>query len=442
MRRILAAVGAVAVCAAVFAADEVKPVEGTLTIDKHTYKLAHGVVYETKSDEESRTSVIASDRKIPIAKIKEALKEGEGSDDGLFLTQPHIKVVFNAAGEVESCSGWADNSSFGESGDRMTGELKVEEGKAKGSAKLAEGDTGIFKRGFEVRFDVAVGLDVAPKPVAKAAGPVKASVTGTFKGNGKPAKLAFVSARPGEPFADKPSIVLVFTEKNHLKEKRPDIKAGFGDFGSALIISLHEDGSIFGCEVSHSAHQKRPFSSVGSIKTVEFDVSDGQISGKLSTDGEQEFFDEKWEVEDLAFVAPYAAPAEKRVADDNPPAGKSKAKTPAKKSDPKPEEPAAAAVNVHDLPYPKDAADFEYTELVGQIRFKSATGVKALAADLAKKLDSQGWKGAGADLITANSSIISRELGDATLTIFVKPSDKGSAVQIMSQGLDWTQKDK
>ena len=36
---------------------------------------------------------------------------------------------------------------------------------------------------------------------AKPAGPVKPSVTGTFKGNGKPAKLAFVSARPGEEVA-------------------------------------------------------------------------------------------------------------------------------------------------------------------------------------------------------------------------------------------------
>src|ERR1043165_9038816 len=38
-------------------------------------------------------------------------------------------------------------------------------------------------------------------------------VSGVFKGNGKEAKLAYASARKGEPFADKPTTVLTFTEK-------------------------------------------------------------------------------------------------------------------------------------------------------------------------------------------------------------------------------------
>ena len=46
--------------------------------------------------------------------------------------------------------------------------------------------------------------------------------------------------------------MLVFTEKDHSKDKKPDFNAAFGKFGSALIVSLHEDGGIFGCEVVHS----------------------------------------------------------------------------------------------------------------------------------------------------------------------------------------------
>ena len=80
-------------------------------------------------------------------------------------------------------------------------------------------------------------------------------MTGVFKGNGKEAKLVHVSAHWREPFNDKPSMVLVFTEKDHSKDKKPDFDAGFGKFGSALIVSLHEDGDIFGCEVAHSALQ-------------------------------------------------------------------------------------------------------------------------------------------------------------------------------------------
>ena len=46
-----------------------------------------------------------------------------------------------------------------------------------------------------------------------------------FKGNGKEAKIAYVSAHWQEPFSDKPSIMLVFTEKDHSKDKKPDFNA-------------------------------------------------------------------------------------------------------------------------------------------------------------------------------------------------------------------------
>ena len=55
------------------------------------------------------------------------------------------------------------------------------------------------------------------------------AISGKFTGNGKDAKLAFVSAQKGEPFADKPTIVLIFSEMDHSKDRRARIKAGFGD---------------------------------------------------------------------------------------------------------------------------------------------------------------------------------------------------------------------
>src|SRR5262249_9449631 len=127
-----------------------------------------------------------------------------------------------------------------------------------------------------------------------------ASITGVYKGNGKEAKLAFVSARKGEPFADKPTIVLVFSEKDHSKEKKPDFKAGFGDFGSALIITVQPEGKIVGCVVAHSALKKSGFSSVGNIEMSDFKLDGGKIQGKISTKGEQKTFGETWEV-DLKF---------------------------------------------------------------------------------------------------------------------------------------------
>src|SRR5207302_8951940 len=79
----------------------------------------------------------------------------------------------------------------------------------------------------------------------------------------------------------------------------------FGDFGSALIISCHEDGTVFGCEVAHAAHAKRAFSASGTIEMTEFQIAGGQVQGQLSTGGETKAFDQTWEV-NLKFAAPFA----------------------------------------------------------------------------------------------------------------------------------------
>jgi hypothetical protein len=127
-------------------------------------------------------------------------------------------------------------------------------------------------------------------------------VSGVFKGNGQEAKLACLSASKGEPFADKPTIVLIFTEKDHSKDKKAQIGAMFGKYGSALIITIFEDGQIVGCQVVHTAHKKSGFSSVGTIKMNDFKLENGKIQGKLSTGGEDKVFGETWEV-DIKFQA-------------------------------------------------------------------------------------------------------------------------------------------
>lgn len=130
----------------------------------------------------------------------------------------------------------------------------------------------------------------------------EAPVSGVFKGDGKDAKLAFISTMKGEPLGDKPTIVIVMTEKDHSKEAKPQIKAGFGHFGSALILTVFHDGKIVGCEVAHAAHKKGAFSSLGSINMSDFKLGDGKIQGAVKTDGEQKTFGQTWEV-NLKFQA-------------------------------------------------------------------------------------------------------------------------------------------
>ena len=121
-------------------------------------------------------------------------------------------------------------------------------------------------------------------------------VSGVFKGNDQPAKLTFVSAHKGTPVAGKDTIKLVFTEKDHAKNERPDLKALFGDYGSALMIGIQPDGKVVTCDIAHEALKQKPISSPSSVKMSDFKNEGGQISGKLATDGKQEAFGQTWEV--------------------------------------------------------------------------------------------------------------------------------------------------
>jgi hypothetical protein len=269
--------------------------------------LKHAVAFETTIDNEDAIAVLLSGKAVPGEKVTEARENDKQSGDTDF-GRPFLKLLFKKTGELKYWSAAAGSMMLGRHSDKATGELKVQNGRVAGKASQTLDTETMFPSSFDVRFDVALlkAGDSPPPTVIKKPGPaasVPPSVTGVFKGNGKDAKLAYVSARGDEPFDGTPGIVLVFTEKDHSKAKKPDFDAGFGKFGSALVISLHEDGRIYGCQVVHSAHKKQGFSSVGNIETGDFSFADGKVEGEITTNGQVDTFGETWEVK-LKFVAP------------------------------------------------------------------------------------------------------------------------------------------
>jgi hypothetical protein len=277
-----------------------KAAEGTLMLQGKNYPLTHALAYETTVNEDEVIAVVLSGQAIPGEKLKEAIEKEKDSGFADFK-RPFLKLDFAKTGQLKFWSAAAGGTSLGRRLGNATGELKVQDVRVSGKASQPNETEEMFSAGFDVRFDVALlrAGESVPATVAKKPGPaanVKPSVTGLFKGNGKEAKLAHVSAHWREPFSDKPSTVLVFTEKDHSKDKKPDFNAGFGKFGSALVVSLHEDGDIFGCEVTHSALKHQNFSSIGKIRTNNFEYADGQVKGELTTDGPAEVFGETWEV--------------------------------------------------------------------------------------------------------------------------------------------------
>src|SRR6266550_2122411 len=294
--------------ATLFAQGGAKPAnvgEGIVMVKGKNYPLKNAAAYETTVDGEEGIAVVLSGPMISSEKLNAAMKSEKAGEIPDFR-KPYVKLEFTKAGEFKGWGAGAGDISLGRHTSNATAELKVQDGRAIGKANQPNETEGMFPSGLDVRFDVPLLRAGESLPPSRKPGPaanVKPSVTGVFKGNGKDAKLTNVSAHWREPFGDKPSIVLVFTEKDHSKDKKPDFNAGFGKFGSALVISLHEDGDIFGCEVAHSALKHQNFSSIGKIQTNNFEYADGKVQGELTTDGPADVFGESWEV-NVKFVAP------------------------------------------------------------------------------------------------------------------------------------------
>jgi hypothetical protein len=422
-----------------------KPADGTLMLDKKTYPLSQALAFETTIDNEDAIAVVLSRQAVSSEKLKEARQNDKQSGDTDF-GRPFLKLVFKKTGEFKYWSAAAGGTMLGRHSGKATGELKMNGDRVTGKASQPMETEGMFPSGFDVRFDVALlkASDSLPPTVVKKPGPaanIQPSVTGVFKGNGKEAKIAYVSARWGEPFSGKTGIVLVFTEKDHSKDKKADWNAAFGKLGSALVISLHDDGGIYGCQVAHSAHKKQGFSSIGNIEMADFSFADGKVEGELTTNGQVDTFGETWEVK-LKFVAPlgeipkeFQVPEKKKT--EKPTTTPSDDSEKDDEAEPPANQPKVAGLNVKELALTKDATDVEYKKVVEHVLFKSKSDVKKVCADLAAALKAQGWTNDGADMVQPQSSILKRKRSGATLTIFVKPDSGGSQVQIFTEGLSW-----
>jgi hypothetical protein len=423
--------------------------EGTLMLEKKTYPLKHTLAYEATIDNEPAIAVVLSGQAVSSDKLKETREAENDGGDGDF-NRPYLKLVFKKTGELKYWSAGAGGTMLGRRSGSATGELKLQDGRVIGKASQPNETDSMFPNGFDAHFDVALlkAGESLPASATKKFGPaanVKPSVTGVFKGNGKDAKLAYMSAHWREPFGDKPSMDLVFTEKDHSKNKKPDLDAAFGRFGSALVISVHDDGEIFGCQVVHSAHQKQGFSSSGSIHTNDFTFENGKVEGELTTDGQVDAFGETWEVK-IKFVAPLGEiPKEFQPAESKKPEKEEKRASVTSSDTPTMDESddesagqsGVPKVNVKDLALTKDATDVEYKAVVEHVVFKSRSNVKNVCSELTANLKAQGWTNDGRDMVQPQSSILKRKRGEATLTIFVKPENGGSEVKMFTEGLSW-----
>ena len=125
------------------------------------------------------------------------------------------------------------------------------------------------------------------------------TVSGRFVGNGKEAKLAFVSAWPREKSDDKEAIIIVLTEKDHAASKRPWLDAGFGQFGAALRFSLSRpDAKLIGTQVGHPGLKRSGVSVSGTgIRAEGVTITANRVEGRFFTPKPETFFEDVFEID-------------------------------------------------------------------------------------------------------------------------------------------------
>jgi hypothetical protein len=209
---------------------------------------------------------------------------------------------------------------------------------------------------------------------------------------------------------------------------KPNVKITFSKEGKARFFNAYGDGE----SVSAS----------GSDLKGQLVVKDGRVNGSCTYTPEDKktVFDAQFDLVLIPIPQAYftkveaekAARLEKRANDEK--ERMAKQKQDAAKA-------AAAELNgpkARSLPLPKGATDVVYEKLTGQIRCKCSSDVVTTANYLAQQFNAQGWT-AGKDLIRAKSAIMKRTKGDATLSIFVRPAEGATSVQIISKGLSWAE---
>lgn len=156
-----------------------------------------------------------------------------------------------------------------------------------------------------VRLRVSATFAAALLPISVLLAPgasAQGTLSGVYKGNGKPAALTQVTAQKGAPESGKPVTVLVFTTKDQADDPKAGFNALFGKYGDALVVKVWPDGSIYSTDVMH-AGLNSPNGSVtvfGVMQMKDFKVANGEVSGHLTTDGPKEIQGQTWEV-DLTF---------------------------------------------------------------------------------------------------------------------------------------------
>ncbi len=206
------------------------PNEANVTINDKATVLKHVLAYEAIQQGRWVTRIVATDKPIKQSSLLTLLLK-TGHDEGFNLPQPHVRVELDDHDKPNSMSLRANDTPGGVGSSDMKGEAIVEDGRARGSFKLAKPGE-FFDKTYdgEISFDVPV-LTRHSQPAKQLADAPKLENSGKLLVNDKPIKLPHVVAYEVKVFDEKRTAIF-FTEKPINLEK--------------LKASLRKDGTDSG----------------------------------------------------------------------------------------------------------------------------------------------------------------------------------------------------
>ena len=273
------------------------PSEGTVTVDDKPIKLTSVIAYEVISNGQWRTKIVATEKPIKQESLIAMLKK-TGTDEGLNLPQPYLRIELDDEDKPASLGLAAPGTAGSASGSKLSGEALVEDGRARGTVKMKEPDS-FFDKVYsaEISFDVPL-LTRESTPAKRLTDAPKLANTGKLKFGAATHKLSNVVAYEVKVFDEK-RVALFFSEKPiNLEKLKASLKKdgtddGFFEVQPQVRLQIDKSDEIKKMDLWADG------ASVSSNADLAGDavVEDGRVRGtaKLSKPGE--FFGKEYTFE-------------------------------------------------------------------------------------------------------------------------------------------------
>lgn len=389
------------------------PSEGTVVMDGTSHKLPVVIAYEAFENGEWSTKIVATQKPVKqqtlLANLKKSGTDKNADETAFVWPQPYLQVVLDADDKPRHLSLLADKTPGNGSGDSLSAEALVEDGRARGTVKMTKPGS-FFDKVYtaEISFDVPL-LTRDSTPAKRLVDAPRLANSGTLTFGNKTYKLSSVTAYEMKQF-DRPMTTVVLSDRplNLAKLKAALGKKSADDYFEfipqvKLVIDADDNISSMNLWADNASISGSGSSDVASDIVIE----DGRARGTARMTKPGEFFDKKYRFEASFDVDVLGRPATAAPKSDGPGSG--------------------LVADSHDgLPFPEGGEGFQSqgSKFRKQTSKTVPAELKAVINFYQRELAATGW--------TENKAAAKLEKTSATLS-FTGPAG-GLTVQLKSAG--------